>query len=1784
MLKKSLLIIGVLLGLYSVLFATTPTISSLTLSGGAGSDLTASYTATYSVFELLDWRIGGISMTTLNLPFTISADDKKDYSTYGRTVTVSGATFNPTGGVDGYGSYSFPGGSDYVDVGVNYTGTGSWAYSFWINYPVASQPGNMNIFGLYPGAGYRVEGSSGDQFYLYDDFCGGFIFNPITIPSDSWHHILLGADSSYFYMFVDATPVASPVAKCTPAAPVSAPIRLGDVGYARGPIGGQIDDVLLFDRMLSTREILKLYNRDYKHIALPELVGGESWSVMVTGNDLVADGTPVVSSSQCVQVWPTEVIEVFDWSADDGAGLLGKYNFTKVGTLTFASAPTAQGGRKWTNSGVMSNGYMTMNSDFNTYLGSLPIVSVDSWWQVPVDNPGTFQFDAIWCQGVNSPGIFDGPSVGSGVGYDNYQGWGWGAGRQDVAYTLPAAGNWERHTNVYNSITGYSYLYINGLLITSYAAAYNPFVFSPFLIGANDLAIEYIAMNGNVGRYVFYAGDTLGVEISPSGACGTATDTPVVTDTETPTEIDTPTVTETATVTPTVTVTSIVPPVPTIDAYWYEYLYGSRSARMPTPVDGPSVDLLTYRFTLESNPDNAFTWYLYADDGIIAAIAQKTPATNTFYAGGIYVSPGSSEVHDNKSVTMTVIAGAFNYIEIPFSQLSGIGFPPGEYHNFLVPVNAEGTPAETIDLPVFVYTYTPIPTATETSINTATDTPTPTATPTTVIDYCNETFVTKWTAPEFSVDGPYGMDMDSSGILYITDWYANKVFKFSTSGVLLGQWGSTGTGDGQFTGPMQVLVDNADNVYVQDNNNRVQKFTTMGTFILSFNGSCIGCGGVQSMAADSYNNIYIAQGTTLSKYTSSGVLVWSKQAYTCYLYPQCDVRGVTVDGSDNLFVTAGVSGSGDHRVIKYDSDGNWLYSFGVDGSAPGTFGNPSFLSIGNGGEVYVKDNPYFYGRGAHRIQRFYPNGVFINEWGSLGSGDGQFDTLTALVVTDSGDVYTLESGANYGTPRVQKFACALYTPSATATDNATLTITQTHTITETHTITPTYTATPTVTPTNTPGIQLTQSAQPASVNSGDTVTLRLSFTATGNWSNLQVWDQYYISPSYFTYLSAIPTPSASGLYTKKFYYGAKPSGFISDIDLRFTVVKVSPSDTFVTNRVFVYDGASQLLSQDFNVLFNTSTATPGPSGSATDTPTRTETPIATATNTPKNTRTFTSTVTETFTHTATPTYTLVSTRTHTITPTHTLTPRNTRTFTRTVTETITQTITPTWTNTSTVTTTPFPTFPVPTMVVTITGADVGYVGGSPLDYLFVSFGTGQQVFETMYCPYDPAVSPAGTLDMFYYMDEDLYNMGVTSHANGFSGPGTITEDNKSVTVTAASWYSSYYTGARLDFTNATPVPGIYNNKFWVANPSCTPFILGEFNIEIPTATATATITPYSVPTYIYVSKSNGPNPWVTAIVPNPLVLVAGQNEYDPLQCYYEARGWSVTTDPFYMFISIPDQLWTDGMRMGAQAPGPGGSWDVSDTKTGTITASSGFNDPSVSISFNIMADGGIPTGFTAGNYSMQMYIAPDLTVTPQEWGAPIIFDIVTATDTITPTDTVTETHTITDTITHTPTITPTKTLIMVPTATPTITVTSTNTKVPLHTRTVTPTFTDTSTFTVTLTVTETRTVTNTATITPTVDLTPHYHYSNMDIMLNDNLEVTSTIGLLVFPNTWGSNLVGMASLRYGPNTAYEATLAIDANSVTITVVDSYGVTVDCNTTYTQVGVTLYRKKTNFPWW
>jgi DNA-binding beta-propeller fold protein YncE len=70
-----------------------------------------------------------------------------------------------------------------------------------------------------------------------------------------------------------------------------------------------------------------------------------------------------------------------------------------------------------------------------------------------------------------------------------------------------------------------------------------------------------------------------------------------------------------------------------------------------------------------------------------------------------------------------------------------------------------------------------------------------------------------------------GIAINSSGYVYVSDTGNNRIQKFTSDGTFLTAWGSKGSGEGQFIQPQGIAIDSQNNMYVTDfDNHRIQVF------------------------------------------------------------------------------------------------------------------------------------------------------------------------------------------------------------------------------------------------------------------------------------------------------------------------------------------------------------------------------------------------------------------------------------------------------------------------------------------------------------------------------------------------------------------------------------------------------------------------------------------------------------------------------------------------------------------------------------------------------------------------------------------------------------------------------------------------------------------------------------------------------------------------------------------------------------------------------------------------
>jgi DNA-binding beta-propeller fold protein YncE len=257
----------------------------------------------------------------------------------------------------------------------------------------------------------------------------------------------------------------------------------------------------------------------------------------------------------------------------------------------------------------------------------------------------------------------------------------------------------------------------------------------------------------------------------------------------------------------------------------------------------------------------------------------------------------------------------------------------------------------------------------------------------------NGRFITQWGGPgsgngqfgQFYV--PAGIAVDSSGNVYVADAGNNRIQKFRPRAEtkygyeFVTKWGSVGLGDGQFYVPSGIAVDSSGNVYVADGNCRIQKFrpravTKSGYEFVTKWGS-LGSGDGQfrgpllGIAVDSRRNVYVADYSRIQKFSprtdGSYEFVTKWGSFDM-------LTSIAVDPSGNVYV----ADRGENRIQKFrfrDGSYEFVAKWGGRGSEDGQFDEPTGVAVDSSGNVYVAD------RVNNRIQKF--KRVFVIEPGAV---------------------------------------------------------------------------------------------------------------------------------------------------------------------------------------------------------------------------------------------------------------------------------------------------------------------------------------------------------------------------------------------------------------------------------------------------------------------------------------------------------------------------------------------------------------------------------------------------------------------------------------------------------------------------------------------------------------------------------------------------------------------------------------------------------------------------------
>jgi DNA-binding beta-propeller fold protein YncE len=329
----------------------------------------------------------------------------------------------------------------------------------------------------------------------------------------------------------------------------------------------------------------------------------------------------------------------------------------------------------------------------------------------------------------------------------------------------------------------------------------------------------------------------------------------------------------------------------------------------------------------------------------------------------------------------------------------------------------------------------------------------------------------KWGGPgqaQGKFDDPYGLACDASGHVYVADTGNDRVQKFSNEGKFLASWGGKGESKGRFQGPRAVALGSDGKVWVADmENHRFQAFEVTGKWLATRpvsgdpesidldkqgrifwvdeaahqvkvldtdgaetlfgldmqTGAMDQMGGALKLADGNfllteYGKVYIyaPDGKWLGTWTSETPQS-VREDHGVHYYGKLDVRP-----NGEIWI---LQGRGNRlEIMKFDEFGKSLGNIeGEEFDKPTGGGvrftvagwdspfSPGISAFDSNGNLYVADASNY------RIEKFDSQANRVKTWGQRGTGNGDFQWLTGLVVDSKDRIYTLESESG----RVQIF-------------------------------------------------------------------------------------------------------------------------------------------------------------------------------------------------------------------------------------------------------------------------------------------------------------------------------------------------------------------------------------------------------------------------------------------------------------------------------------------------------------------------------------------------------------------------------------------------------------------------------------------------------------------------------------------------------------------------------------------------------------------------------------------
>jgi len=256
----------------------------------------------------------------------------------------------------------------------------------------------------------------------------------------------------------------------------------------------------------------------------------------------------------------------------------------------------------------------------------------------------------------------------------------------------------------------------------------------------------------------------------------------------------------------------------------------------------------------------------------------------------------------------------------------------------------------------------------------------------------------------YQMIGPYGIAIDSKGMVYVADQRVGAIFIFNTEThdtqlIRNGYEAHFGWING-------LAIDDDDRLFVSDG--KMHRVVIFNAKHEVENQITEGLEDPVGLAIDTSNRflyvvdtqqdqviVYDADTLKLLRRIGTG----GKNHFLTTPGDFGAPQGAAVDGDGNLYVTDTMN----NRVEIFDADGNLISEFGKHGDGPGYFARPKGIAVDSDGHIWVADEM------TDRLQVFNREGQLLTYIGmNHGELPGQFKTLVGVAIDKHNRVFTTE--------------------------------------------------------------------------------------------------------------------------------------------------------------------------------------------------------------------------------------------------------------------------------------------------------------------------------------------------------------------------------------------------------------------------------------------------------------------------------------------------------------------------------------------------------------------------------------------------------------------------------------------------------------------------------------------------------------------------------------------------------------------------------------------------------